>query len=177
MIYAHDMSNVDVSYAVASDEVLAKMELKIDNNWKDKYDIGTPEMRNVNGKNLAVYHIKNLNDGIDAEEYIPGFAVQEENQIPQIITKRIYFDTSYMNKKDALRTVRRNYPTIVLGEHKFDIDDEYNPYEVFAYRAKIFSSNGKDYGIVTLNLMDGTVNKYTENKIPSWVDFKTTYPR
>ena len=27
------------------------------------------------------------------------------------------------------------------------------------------------------NLMNGTVNKYTENQIPSWVDLKTTYPR
>lgn len=75
-----------------------------------------------------------------------------------------------MKKFELVNLLIRNFS-------KFDIDNEYNPYEVFAYREKIFSSNGKDYGIVTLNLMDGTVNKYTENKIPSWVDFKTTYPR
>ena len=174
------MSNTDVSYAVSSDEILAKVELKINNSdWRDKYDVDSPEMRQVKGENIAVYHIKDklAQSAGSSTEYIPGFAIQKENELPQIVSKRIYFDTSYINKRDALRTVRRKYQTVVIGAHKFDIDDDYNPYEIFEYRENLFSTNGKDYGIIVLNLMDGTSEKYQVEEIPDWVDFKTTYPR
>lgn len=182
LIYVHDMESVDVTYAVSSEEILAKVELKIDNSeWKEYYSVDSPEMRQINGKNIAVYHIKStaIGSGKNTTEYIPGYAIQEGNELPKIIAKRIYFDTSYINKKDALRTIRRKYQTVIIGDHKFDIDDNWNPYEVYEYREKTYSSNGKDYGLIILNLMDGTCEKYSaaENKIPSWVDFKTTYPR
>lgn len=180
LIYAHDMKDVDVAYAISSDEVLAKVELKIDNAYfKEKYYFEEPEMRQVGGKNIAVYPIKKLDGGSNDPEYIPGYAIQEEGELPKIVSKRIYFDTSYYTKKDALRTIRRKYPTVTLGDHKFDIDDNWNPYEVYEYRDNLFYSNGEDYGIIVLNLMDGTSEKYpvAENKIPPWVDFKTTYPR
>lgn len=179
LIYVRDMEDVDVTYAVSSDELLAKVELKIDNSkFAENYNIASPEMRHVDGKNIAVYHIMN-NTSDNETEYIPGYAIQEENELPKIISKRIYFDTSYGNKRDALRTVRRKYPTFIIGDHKFDIDDNWNPYEIYEYREHLFYTNGKDYGIIILNLMDGTCQKYpaAENKIPSWVDFETTYPR
>ena len=180
LIYVHDMSNTDVSYAVSSDEILAKVELKItDIAWRDKYTVDSPEMRQVKGEDIAVYHIKDNNEekGCGSTEYIPGFAVQKKDELPKIVSKRIYFDTSYINKRDALRTVRRKYQTVIIGAHKFDIDDDYNPYEIFEYRDDLFSTNGKDYGIIVLNLMDGTSEKYPVDEIPSWVDFTTTYPR
>ena len=179
LIYVHDMEDVEVTYAVSSDELLAKVELKIDNSkFAENYNIASPEMRHVDEKNIAVYHIVNGTSG-NATEYIPGYAIQEENEPPKIISKRIYFDTSYENKRDALRTVRRKYPTVILGDHRFDIDDKWNPYEIYEYRENVFYTNGKDYGIIILNLMDGTCEKYptAENKTPSWVDFETTYPR
>lgn len=178
LIYVRDMEDVDVTYAVSSDEVLAKVELKIDNSkFAENYAIESPEMRHVEGKDIALYHIKAKSG--NTTEYIPGYAIQEENELPKIISKRIYFDTSYENKRDALRTVRRKYPTVILGDHKFDIDDNWNPYEIYEYRENLFYTNGKDYGIIILNLMDGTCEKYpaAENKIPAWVDFETTYPR
>ena len=180
LIYVHDMKDVDVAYAISSDEVLAKMELQIDNSkFADRYSIESPEMRQVDGKNVAVYHIKNNEDNMVNTEYIPGYAIQEANELPKIVSKRIYFDTSYFTKKDALRTIRRKYPTVILGDHKFDIDDNWNPYEVYEYRENLFYTNGKDYGLIILNLRDGTCEKYpaSKNEIPSWVDFETTYPR
>lgn len=176
LIYIHDMSNTDVSYAVLSKEILAKVE-HIDR--RKKYDVDFPEIRQVNGEDIAVYHIKhNISEnGFDTTEYIPGFGMQKKDELPQIVSKRLYFDTSYFNEKDALRTVRRKYQTVVIGTHKFDIDDNYNPYEIFEYREEPFSTNGKDYGIIVLNLMDGTSEKYPVDEIPSWVDFTTTYPR
>lgn len=183
MVYTHDMEKVDITYAVKSDEILAKVELSIDNasyEW-DRYSVESPEMRQVNGEFIAVYHIidNKADCGGGNTEYIPGYGIQEKGELPKIISKRIYFDTSYVGKKDALRTIRRKYPTIVIGDHKFDIDDEWNPYEIFEYREKKYSTTGEDYGLIILNLMNGTCEKYpvAEGKIPSWVDYTTTYPR
>lgn len=182
LIYKQDMQNVDITYAVSSDEILAKVELTIDNsNFRERYEIDSPEMRHVNGEDIAVYHIRDAQaEALNGStEYIPGYAIQKENELPQIVNKRIYFDTSYINSKDALRTIRRKYPTVIIGDHKFDIDDDGNPYEIYEYRENYFSTDGKDYGLIILNLMNGTCEKYStaENEIPSWVDFETTYPR
>lgn len=182
LIYKQDMEKVDITYAISSDEILAKVELNIDNSdWREKYAVDSPEMRHVNGEDIEVYHIKDANAYGRGEntEYIPGYAIQKENELPQIVSKRIYFDTSFVNERDALRTIRRKYPTVIIGEHKFDIDDNWNPYEVYEYRENYFSTDGKDYGLIILNLINGTCEKYSagENEIPSWVDFETTYPR
>lgn len=183
LIFSHDMKNVDLSYAVTSDEILAKIDLKIDNSVydRDRYDVKPPEMRLVNNKYIAVYHIvdKQASNLVGNSEYIPGYAIQEKGKLPEIVPCRIYFDTSFINRRDALRTIRRKYKTEVIGDYKFDIDDDGNPYEIFEYRENIYSSNGNDYGLIILNLNDGTSEKYpvSENKIPEWVDFETTYPR
>lgn len=93
--------------------------------------------------------------------------------------KTCYFDETFPAEKNTLTTLRRKYPTVILGEHKLDVDDNYNPYEVYAYREKLYASNGRDYGIIVFNLKDGTSEKYpeAEGETPSWVDFKSTYPR
>ncbi len=111
--------------------------------------------------------------------YIPGYFIQEEGELPKLVQNRIYYVTSYVNGRDVLRTIRRKYPTVILGDHKFDIDDNWNPYEVYVYRESMYASNGEDYGLIILNLKDGTSQKYpiSEGKIPSWVDFETNYPR
>ena len=181
MIYIHDTKNIDISYSISSDEILARMDISILNGGRtsatDKYAVDSPEMRKIDGKDIAVYHIKDRSQEDDFSEYIPGYIILEDGETPKVISKRIYFDYSYIHKKDALRTVRRAYPTVWIGDHKFDVDDNYNPYEIYEYRENLFFSNGEDYGIIVLNLQDGTATKYTANEVPSWVDFKTTYPR
>lgn len=135
-------------------------------------------MRKVNGDDIAVYHIKNnWGQNLGNAEYIPGYAIQKSGKLPEMVNKRKYFDTSFTNKRDALRTIRRKYQTETIGNHKFDLGDDYNLYEIFEYREDLFYSNGNNYGIIILNLVDGTSEKYTVDKIPYWVDFTTTYPR
>lgn len=183
LVFAHDMKDIDVSYAVTSDEILANIYLKIDNSVynRDRYKVERPEMRLVDGKYIALYHIVDAQSGllVGNAEYIPGYAIQEKDKLPEIVPSRIYFDTSFINSRDALRTVRKKYKTEVIGNCKFDIDDDGHPYEIFEYRESLYSSNGNDYGLIILNLSDGTSERYpvAENNIPKWVDFKTTYPR
>lgn len=179
IIYVHDMENVTIPYTISSEELLAKTELKMANNDKEpSYYFSDPTMRKVDGKEIGVYKI---NARAMATEYIPGYVIQEDitdNKFNHI-NKRIYFDRTYFGKKDALRTIRRAYPTIILGEHQFDVDDDWNPYEVYVYRESFYTSNGKDYGVVVLNLKDGSVEKYpaVDKKTPKWLDFESTEPR
>lgn len=56
LVYVHDMENVDITYTVASDEILSKIELKVDNSqFYEKYQFLSPEMRRINGEDIAVY--------------------------------------------------------------------------------------------------------------------------
>lgn len=179
LVYIHDMENVDIAYTISSDEILARMELKVDNSiyFRDKYEIDTPEMRRIAGKDVAVYPIRNKG-GENTTEYIPGYAIKEADKLPEFVSKRIYFDTSYVLGRDALRRIRKEYPTLIIGSHKFDIDDDWNPYEIYEYREKFYTSNGEDdYGIITIDLRDGTCQKYKAGEVPDWVDFKTTQPK
>lgn len=177
MIYLHDMEEVDIAYAITSDEILARIQLRTD--FRDKYKIDTPRMRKVNGKDIAVYPVRDKKEsqGGEQSEYIPGYAIQEENQLPKFVRKRIYFDTSYENERDAKRRVRKEYPTFIIGAHVFDVDDEWNPYEVFEYRENLYTTNGEDYGLILLDLRDGTCKHYKAAEVPEWVDFKTTEPK
>jgi len=181
LIYDHDAEDIDITYTISSDEILARLDIDILNGGKtpssDKFSVDAPEMRRIGEKDIAVYHIRDKAAESDYSEYIPGYIIMEKGELPKIISKRIYFDYSYVHKKDALRTVRRSFPTVYLGDHKFDVDDEYNPYEIYEYRENLFFSTGRDYGIITLNLQDGTVAKYLAEDVPAWGDFKTTYPK
>lgn len=179
LVYIHDMENVDIAYTISSDEILAKMELKVDNSiyLREKYEIDTPEMRKVAGKDVAVYQIHDKT-GVNGTEYIPGYAIKVADKLPEFVSKRMYFDTSYVYGRDALRRIRKEYPTLIIGSHKFDIDDDWNPYEIYEYREKFYTSNGEDdYGIITIDLRDGTCQRYKANEVPDWVDFKTTEPK
>ena len=117
MIYVHDTENVDITYTISSDEILARLDVNVLNQGTssvtDKYRVATPEMRKINGSDIAVYHILNYEPyGSNLSEYIPGYIVIEKEQLPKVISKRIYFDNSYLGKKDTLRTIRRKYPTL-----------------------------------------------------------------
>lgn len=195
LIYVHDDKNIDVTYTISSDEILARLNVNIMDGTKlsQHYSVDSPEMRKIGGKDVAIYHIRDKNDG--DTEYIPGYIIMEKNEKPKIISKRLYYDPSYYNGKDALRTVRREYPDIYIGEAKFDVDDEYNMYRVYEYREnflytdkekdgvsankkeKDISTEKKGYGLITINLHDGEVQKYPEGEILDWIDFKTTEPR
>lgn len=186
LLYVHDMKNVDIAYSISSDEILAKVDISIQNGGKneyrggDKYAITEGEMRHVSGKDLAVYRIYDNGSAEDHSDYIPGYIIKESDKNPEIISKRIYYDPSYLNNRDALRTVRRAYPTTcIIGEPKFDINDQWDPYLVYQYRENfLFCSDNESYGVILLNMQNGNVEKYAGNSaLPSWVDFKTTAPR
>lgn len=171
MVYIHEVEDEKIAYTISTNELVAKLNLQI-----DKYRIDEPEMRKIKGKDVAVYQIHDDGEG-PTTEYIPGYAIQEVGQFPKFVSKKIYFDISYSGERDALRRVRKEYPTLIIGAHKFDVDDDGNPYEVYLYREKMHTPNGNDYGLITIDLRDGNCEKYPADEIPKWIDFKSTEPK
>ena len=174
-----NINNIAESKMVGSESVssvLQQFKNTVGNKYSSsRFSVENSGMRRINDEDVLVYHVSSQS----SEQYIPGYVIQNEGKSLEVIQKRIYFDESFYFGKDAKRAVRKKYQTEILGKHMFDIDDEYNPYEIFLYRENLLFSDGGDYGIIVLNLNDGTSEKYSESsgEIPEWVDFKSTYPR
>lgn len=174
-----NVNNIAESKMVGSESVssvLQQFKNTVSNKYNSsRFSVENSGMRRINDEDVLVYHVSSKS----SEQYIPGYVIQKEGKSLEVIQKRIYFDESFCFGKDAKRAVRKKYQTEILGKHMFDIDDEYNPYEIFLYRENLLFSDGGDYGIIVLNLNDGTSEKYSESsgEIPEWVDFKSTYPR
>ena len=174
-----NINNIAESKMVGSESVnsvLQQFKNTVGNKYSSsRFSVENYGMRRINDEDALVYHVSSQS----SEQYIPGYVIQKEGKSLEVIQKRIYFDESFYFGKDAKRAVRKKYQTEILGKHMFDIDDEYNPYEVFLYRENLFFSNGNDYGVIVLNLNNGTTEKYSASsgEVPKWVDFESTYPR
>lgn len=155
-------------------ELPSKEVKKIEVNNKQ----GNGNIRKVNGKSVRIERVA-FECSEKKDNYVDCYIFPIDDKNSKTEVKTCYFDETFSAEKNTLTTLRRKYPTLILGEYELDVDDNYNPYEVYAYREKLYTSNGKDYGIIVLNLRDGTSKKYpaSEENAPAWVDFQSTYPR
>ena len=180
LVSTHDIENTDMVAEIISNEDIEKIKNDIKSKFdpNNNYSIKNPKLLLINGEYINVY-IFDKNNAFSS--IIPGYAIQKSNGDLSFIAKKIYFGLYFINAQDSFRTVRTNYPTLIIEEDgELDVDDEWTPYEVFAYRESFYYSDGKDdYGIITLNLTDGTCTKYpaSDENYPSWLDFKSTIPR
>ena len=169
--------NLDINTrsVVSSEELIEKFSFINPDNENIAYTIVSPQILWINKDEVMVYQIESN----FSSNSIPGFIIQKENNEPVFIQKRICFDVSLSWNSDAKRAIRMKYPTIVIGEHRFDIDDNYVPYEIFSYKEDAFLLGNQDYGVIALNLTDGTIEMYsaTKDELPDWIDFKAIYPR
>ena len=176
IVNVNDLDDSKISNSESVEFVLNQFQKTVGNDYDSpSFSVENSGMRRINDEDVLVYHVSSQS----SEQYIPGYVIQKEGKSLEVIQKRIYFDESFCFGKDAKRAVRKKYQTEIIGKHMFDIDDEYNPYEVFLYRENLFFSNGDDYGVIVLNLNNGTSEKYSASggEVPGWVDFESTYPR
>ena len=84
----------------------------------------------------------------------------------------IYYSESAYFGKDLMRKLRFSYPTKILGEPHFELDDNDNPYYIVAcYKPNVFMFGAKDVNeVIIFNPCDGSSEKYEIGKVPSWVD-------
>lgn len=86
--------------------------------------------------------------------------------------KPIYYTESAYFSKDLMRKLRFSYPTKILGEPHFELDDDDNPYYIVAcYKPNVFMFGAKDVSeVIIFNPCDGSSVKYPIGNVPSWVD-------
>ncbi|MGN1398701.1 MAG: hypothetical protein ACI4WG_01720 [Erysipelotrichaceae bacterium] len=81
-----------------------------------------------------------------------------------------YLPSAYFSK-DLYRHVRFHYPFEIIGDASFEIDEQGNPYWVIQ-TLKYTWVNMKTVvsGVITVNAIDGTTQKYSVSEVPSWID-------
>lgn len=83
----------------------------------------------------------------------------------------IYVPSAYFHQ-DAGRYIRFHYPTLLLGNLHFEIDEQGQPYYVMSvYKNTISLFGGKTVtGAVALNPSTGELTRYTLSDVPNWID-------
>ena len=83
----------------------------------------------------------------------------------------IYVPSAYLHQ-DAARYIRFHYPTLLLGNLHFEIDEQGQPYYVMSvYKNTISLFGGKTVtGAVALNPSTGELTRYTLSDVPNWID-------
>lgn len=83
----------------------------------------------------------------------------------------IYVPSAYFHQ-DAARYIRFHYPTLLLGNLHFEIDEQGQPYYVMSiYRNTISLFGGKTAaGAIILNPSTGELTRYALADVPNWAD-------
>lgn len=83
-----------------------------------------------------------------------------------------YVPSAYFGK-DLYRHLHYKFPTKMMGNMHFEIDEEGNPYYVTSVFDKTIGLFGGEVviGAIITNPIDGESNYYALNEIPLWVDY------
>ncbi len=87
-------------------------------------------------------------------------------------TKPIYYTESAYFSRDLMRKLRFSYPTKILGEPHFELDDEGNPYYIVScYKPNVFMFGAKDVNeVIIFNPCNGSSTLYKIGELPTWID-------
>lgn len=83
----------------------------------------------------------------------------------------IYVPSAYF-RQDAARCMWRHFPTKILGNLHFEVDEDGNPYYIASVYEKTISLFGGNTvkGAVILNPVSGEIQYYDLAEVPVWVD-------
>lgn len=108
-------------------------------------------------------------------EGVPGYVVVDPVSMAASYQKckegMRYVPSAYFSE-DAARYIWKHYPTELLGNLHFEIDEEGNPYYVTSvYKKTISLFGGKILkGVIVLNPTDGELQYYEMEDVPQWID-------
>ena len=114
--------------------------------------------------------IQNRGDGV------PGYIrvnVSDPSDVELVLLDEgmKFVESAFLNDR-LERHVRLHYPTEMLTDYSFEVDDEGRPYYVVStYRPKVGVYGGNDAtGIILVDPISGACTKYDEDEVPQWVD-------
>ncbi len=108
-------------------------------------------------------------------EGVPGYVtVSPVNMSAEYVTSTegmIYVPSAYLNQ-DLYRHIRFGYPTALLGNVHFEVDEEGNPFYIATvYKKTIALFNGQTVkGAIIVNPTNGDMEYYDVAEIPQWAD-------
>ncbi len=106
---------------------------------------------------------------------IPGYVmvdpVNNTSKYVELEKTMKYVESGFFGD-DLMRKLRFEYPTKILGEPKFELDDEGNPvYLVPCYRPKVMLFGAEDVTeVIIFDPCTGSSEIYSTANTPSWVD-------
>lgn len=110
----------------------------------------------------------NRKEGIKA--YITVNSVNGEAKLVKLDKGMKYTPSGFFGD-NLYRKLRFTYPTTIMGDARFEIDNEGTPYWIIpTYSYTGISIKTKVTGTIIFNPIDGTSKKYKIEDVPSWVD-------
>lgn len=148
-------------------------------NLVSQYDIDeTYSQINISGKPVRVtplYYsgfIKWLNNVKSGIPYYISIDMTNQNASLVKPPGNIKYSASDKFGRNIVRHIRFNYPTKIIGEINFEIDDENHPYYVASViKPTIGFFEGMDVKeVITVDAIDGKCTLYSANDAPAWID-------
>ena len=117
----------------------------------------------------AVKWFLNRKTGIPA--YITVDMKTQDSDIVRLDEGIKYSHRAYLND-NIDRHVRFHYPTAILGESRFELDESGHPYWVYpVLEHTIMLFSGTDVkGVITVDPVTGACANYAKGDIPDWID-------
>ena len=113
--------------------------------------------------------LKNRDSGVPG--YVKVNPVNSDASYQKLNTGMKYVPSGWFND-NLMRHVQLRYPTKIVSDYYFEIDEEGNPYYICpCITAKIGLFNGYDVdGAIICDPITGDCNYYAVKDIPNWVD-------
>lgn len=119
-----------------------------------------------NGLVVAATHYNSGSVG-----YVMVDVVTEEAKFVEVEEGIKYLESGLLNR-NLSRYIWMHYPTSLITDYSFEIDDEGNPYwvaSVYDNEVGLFSGQNP-IGVVLVNAVNGDINRYDIKNVPTWVD-------
>lgn len=119
-----------------------------------------------NGLVVAATHYNSGSVG-----YVMVDVVTEEAKFVEVEDGIKYLESGLLNR-NLSRYIWMHYPTSLITEYSFEIDDNGTPYwvaSVYDNEVGLFSGQNP-IGAIVVNAVNGDINRYDIKDVPSWVD-------
>lgn len=118
--------------------------------------------------NGLIKYFTNRKDGVKG--YITVDSVTGDSKLTKLEEGMKYMPSAYFFE-NLYRKLRLSYPTEIFGEESFEIDNDGNPYWIIpTIKYSGIGLREEITGVVILNPITGSSEKYKVEDVPSWVD-------
>lgn len=168
----------------ASAVLISNRELGGLSDVVSQFEMGTNYQITMNGKPVRISPLyyggffKWLNN---RQQGTPGYVMidmrTQEAELVRVEGGLKYSPNENMfSGRNLKRHIRKNYPSALISEYTFELDEEGKPYWIVPIEKRtigLFGGTDIDY-VLSVNATTGEINKYKIGEVPDWID--NVYP-